>query len=119
MAWRAEYRAWGNTLRVEHIVTRTGEPVYQPLRNQGLYFDTGTGLHYNRFRYYDLDAGRFISQHPPGLAGGISLYQYAPNPLVWVDPLGLSDKSCSTKTTGYSPPGQGHHNETCSPTSKA
>ncbi|EPH6764735.1 RHS repeat domain-containing protein [Cronobacter dublinensis] len=89
IAWRAEYRAWGNTLRVEHIATRTGEPVYQPLRYQGQYFDAGTGLHYNRFRYYDPDAGRFISQAPPGFAGGINLYQYAPNPLVWVDPLGL------------------------------
>ncbi|EOL8945416.1 RHS domain-containing protein [Cronobacter dublinensis] len=35
IVWRAEYRAWGNTLRVEHIATRTGEPVYQPLRYQG------------------------------------------------------------------------------------
>ncbi len=90
IAWRAEYRAWGNTLRVQHIATRTGEPVYQPLRYQGQYFDAGTGLHYNRFRYYDPDAGRLISQNPPGLAGGINLYQYTPNPLVWVDPLGLS-----------------------------
>ncbi len=90
IAWRAEYRAWGNTLRVEHIATRTGEPVYQPLRYQGQYFDAETGLHYNRFRYYDPDAGRFISQDPIGLAGGINLYQYAPNPLVWVDPLGLA-----------------------------
>ncbi|EOD3494604.1 RHS repeat-associated core domain-containing protein, partial [Cronobacter malonaticus] len=89
IAWRAEYRAWGNTLRVEHIETRAGEPVYQPLRYQGQYFDAETGLHYNRFRYYDPDAGRFISQDPIGLAGGINLYQYAPNPLVWVDPLGL------------------------------
>ncbi|MDU4155194.1 MAG: hypothetical protein E7H83_27130 [Enterobacteriaceae bacterium] len=24
-----------------------------------------------------------------GLAGGINLYQYAPNPLSWTDPLGL------------------------------
>jgi len=55
--------------------------VYQPLRYQGQYFDSGTGLHYNRFRYYDPDAGRFISQDPIGLAGGINLYQYAPNPL--------------------------------------
>ncbi|EOW6561510.1 RHS repeat-associated core domain-containing protein [Cronobacter dublinensis] len=86
---RAEYRAWGNTLRVENIATRTGEPVYQPLRYQGKYFDAGTGLHYNRFRYYDPDARQFISQHPIGLAGGINLYQYAPNPLVWVEPLGL------------------------------
>ena len=74
---------------MEHIETRAGEPVYQPLRYQGQYFDAETGLHYNRFRYYDPDAGRFISQDPIGLAGGINLYQYAPNPLVWVDPLGL------------------------------
>ncbi len=96
IAWRAEYRAWGNTLRVQHIATRTGEPVYQPLRYQGQYFDAGTGLHYNRFRYYDPDAGRFISHNPPGLAGGINLYQYAPNPLVWVDPLGL-ERECYLK----------------------
>ncbi|EOV9643360.1 RHS repeat-associated core domain-containing protein [Cronobacter sakazakii] len=64
---------------MEHTETRAGEPVYQPLRYQGQYFDAETGLHYNRFRYYDPDAGRFISQDPPGLAGGINLYQYAPN----------------------------------------
>ncbi|EOI3446023.1 RHS repeat-associated core domain-containing protein [Cronobacter turicensis] len=46
-------------------------------------------MHYNRFRYYDPDAERFISLDPIGLACGINLYQYAPNPLVWVDPLGL------------------------------
>ncbi len=39
-------------------------------------------MHYNRSRYYDPDAGRFISQDPPGPAGGINLHQYAPNPLV-------------------------------------
>ncbi|EKK7717357.1 RHS repeat-associated core domain-containing protein, partial [Cronobacter dublinensis] len=37
-------------------------------------FDAETGLHYNRSRYYDPDAGRFISQDPPGLAGGINVY---------------------------------------------
>ncbi|MDI6457774.1 RHS repeat-associated core domain-containing protein [Cronobacter muytjensii] len=82
---------------MEHIATRTGEPVYQPLRYQGQYFDAETGLHYNRVRYYDPDAGRFISQDPIGLAGGINLYQYAPNPLVWVDPLGLKCWSTARK----------------------
>ncbi|MDU3818835.1 MAG: RHS repeat-associated core domain-containing protein, partial [Pantoea sp.] len=77
------------------ISTRRGESehdaqVYWYLRFQGQYYDAETGLHYNRFRYYDPDAGRFISQDPIGLAGGLNLYQYAPNPLTWIDPWGLS-----------------------------
>ena len=48
-----------------------------------------TGLHYNRFRYYDPEVGRFIHQDPIGLLGGFNLYQYAPNPLGWIDPFGL------------------------------
>nr|WP_308303320.1 RHS repeat-associated core domain-containing protein [Klebsiella aerogenes] len=32
----------------------------------------------------------FISQDPIGLAGGLNVYQYAPNPLGWGDPWGLS-----------------------------
>ena len=64
-------------------------PVEQNLRFQGQYFDGETGLHYNRFRYYDPDCGRFVSQDPIGLLGGVNNYQYAPNPVGWVDPLGL------------------------------
>ncbi|RYC39743.1 RHS repeat-associated core domain-containing protein [Pectobacterium zantedeschiae] len=90
LVWRAEYRAWGNTVRVEQAEMSHSEPVHQPLRYQGQYFDAETGLHYNRFRYYDPDAGRFVSQDPIGLAGGLNLYQYAPNPIGWVDPLGLN-----------------------------
>jgi len=109
VVWRAVYRAWGNTLRIEQAAVENAEPIYQPLRYQGQYFDAETGLHYNRFRYYDPDAGRFVSQDPIGLAGGVNLYQYAPNPLSWVDPLGLSkcDPDTSTK--------QGYHNETYAP----
>jgi len=51
-----------------------------------------TGLHYNRFRYYDPDIGRFISQDPIGLYGGNNLYQYAPNPVTWIDPWGLATR---------------------------
>ncbi|MDH5859287.1 RHS repeat-associated core domain-containing protein, partial [Lampropedia aestuarii] len=54
------------------------------------YYDAETGLHYNRFRYYDPDCGRFVSQDPIGLYGGDNLYQYAPNPVYWIDPYGLS-----------------------------
>ncbi|WP_369021505.1 RHS repeat-associated core domain-containing protein, partial [Weeksella sp. HMSC059D05] len=31
-----------------------------------------------------------ISQDPIGLMGGINVYQYAPNPVEWVDPWGLA-----------------------------
>nr|WP_261288668.1 RHS repeat-associated core domain-containing protein [Serratia fonticola] len=37
--------------------------------------------------------GRFTTQDPIGLLGGINLYRYAPNPLGWIDPLGLSSLS--------------------------
>ncbi|ECA8973296.1 RHS repeat-associated core domain-containing protein, partial [Salmonella enterica subsp. enterica serovar Omuna] len=47
--------------------------------------------HYNLFRYYAPECGRFVSQDPIGLAGGLNLYAYAPNPLRWIDPLGLHD----------------------------
>ena len=32
--------------------------------------------------------GRFTTQDPIGLLGGNNLYQYAPSPVGWVDPLG-------------------------------
>ncbi|RMR35667.1 Rhs protein, partial [Pseudomonas savastanoi pv. glycinea] len=48
-------------------------------------FDVETGLHYNTFRYYDPEIGRFIIQDPIGLLGGFNLYQYAPNPVGWLD----------------------------------
>ncbi|CAH5530977.1 putative deoxyribonuclease RhsA [Enterobacter cloacae] len=67
---------------------------HQPLRYAGQYADGETGLHYNLFRYYDPQVGRFIVQDPIGLNGGWNLYQYAPNPLGWIDPLGL----CKTES---------------------
>ncbi|WP_287951008.1 RHS repeat-associated core domain-containing protein, partial [Snodgrassella sp.] len=60
------------------------------LRYQGQYLDRETGLHYNTFRYYDPDIGRFTQPDPIGLLGGFNLYQYAPNAFEWIDPLGLS-----------------------------
>jgi len=61
-----------------------------PIRFQSLYHDPETGLHYNRHRYCDPGVGRFISKDPIGYSGGLNVYAYAPNRLLWVDPLGLS-----------------------------
>ncbi|MGP5159285.1 RHS repeat domain-containing protein [Pseudoalteromonas prydzensis] len=61
----------------------------QPIRFQGQYLDIESGLHYNRYRYYSPKQQRFINQDPIGLVGGINHYQYAPNPVNWVDPMGL------------------------------
>ena len=65
----------------------------QNLRFQGQYLDRETGLHYNTFRYYDADIGRFISPDPIGLEGGINLGSYSPNPISWIDPWGLSNEN--------------------------
>ncbi|WP_256548053.1 RHS repeat-associated core domain-containing protein, partial [Pseudomonas sp. 24 E 1] len=64
--------------------------VDNPLRFQGQYFDSESGLHYNRHRYYNPDVGRYLTPDPVKLAGGINAYQYVPNPTGWIDPLGLN-----------------------------
>ena len=83
--WEGVNSAWGKLLR-ESETQLSGYS--QNLRMQGQYLDRETGLHYNLFRYYDPDCGRFTQQDPIGLAGGINLDQYAPNALGWVDPRG-------------------------------
>ena len=65
-------------------------PIEQNLRFQGQYYDQETGLHYNRFRYYDSDCGKFVSQDPIGLDGLQNPYAYAPNPTNWIDQFGLA-----------------------------
>ena len=85
--WEGVNSAWGKLLR-ESETQVSGYS--QNLRMQGQYLDRETGLHYNLFRYYDPDCGRFTQQDPIGLNGGLNLYSYAPNPIVWTDPLGLT-----------------------------
>ncbi|WP_143557500.1 RHS repeat domain-containing protein, partial [Snodgrassella alvi] len=89
--WECSFQLWGKRIHeIEH------EPIEQNLRYQGQYLDRETGLHYNTFRYYDPDIGRFTQPDPIGLLGGFNLYQYAPNGLTWVDPWGLSPVSPKT-----------------------
>ncbi|HCT8913278.1 TPA: RHS domain-containing protein [Enterobacter hormaechei] len=91
--WSGQYGSFGEVRHqsegFSRLVNRTAM-AHQPLRYAGQYADGETGLHYNLFRYYDPQVGRFIVQDPIGLNGGWNLYQYAPNPLGWIDPLGLA-----------------------------
>jgi RHS repeat-associated protein len=72
----------------EQITRHAPKDFEQNLRMQGQYHDRETGLYYNTFRYYDCDTGRFTTEDPIGLLGGLNLYQYASNPLMWIDSWG-------------------------------
>ncbi|WP_288898437.1 RHS repeat-associated core domain-containing protein [uncultured Delftia sp.] len=133
IVWAASYKVWGQTQQLQYLRTGTDDAavfthdqrplalaaqgevqslalVEQPLRFQGQYFDGETGLHYNRFRYYDPVVGRFMHQDPIGLEGGENLYHYGANPLDWIDPEGLSThRNRMNKKVGQHTSHQTHH----------
>jgi RHS repeat-associated protein len=90
--WHSEYEGWGKS-RDEWQDQRIRRE--QNLRFQGQYLDRETGLHYNTFRFYDAEVGRFTQPDPIGLLGGLNLYQYAPNSTGWIDPGGLASCGAS------------------------
>jgi RHS repeat-associated protein len=89
VAWSAQYEAWGHAKEaISQAAYKAG--IRNPIRFQGQYLDDETGLHYNRYRYYDVYTARYLTQDPIGLVGGNNFYRYAPNPTLWLDPLGLA-----------------------------
>jgi RHS repeat-associated protein len=73
----------------------------------GQYRDAETGLHYNYFRDYDPQTGRYVQSDPIGLEGGINPYLYAFDPLRQIDPLGLMGNAPGTFGKGTAAPGTG------------
>ena len=64
---------------------------FQWLGGYGVYYDGDSELHLTLHRAYSAKDKRFLSQDPIGLEGGPNLYWYGDgNPLMYVDPLGLS-----------------------------
>src|SRR6266404_2709857 len=65
------------------------------LRFPGQYFDRETSQHYNYYRDYIPDIGRYVESDPIGLSGGINPYLYADaNPISHTDPPGLKTYQC-------------------------
>lgn len=86
--WEARYSAYGEITVLKNIVEN-------PLRMAGQYEDKETGLYYNRFRYYDPKIGRYLSVDPLEIfLSGTNPYAYTSgNPISYIDPYGLSQKS--------------------------
>lgn len=53
---------------------RVYRKAHQPFRLQNQYVDRETGMHYNFFRYYEPEVGRFVNQDLIGLSDGDNLY---------------------------------------------
>ncbi len=82
--WRWEGEAFGNTPASGSVSVN--------LRFPGQYYDAETNLHYNHFRYYDPELGRYITSDPIGIIGGMNTYGYVEqNPIVSIDPYGLEE----------------------------
>ncbi len=82
--WKAHYTPFGKAvIDVDNLD--------QNIRFPGQYFDNETGLHYNYFRDYDPEIGRYIQSDPIGFNGGINTYAYVGgNPVNATDLYGLS-----------------------------
>ena len=87
--WQATYGPFGQT-GIDEDVDGDGRAVSFNLAFPGQYHDSESGLHYNYFRYYDPQTGRYLTSDPIGLAGGPNTYAYVGgNPLRFIDLLGL------------------------------
>jgi RHS repeat-associated protein len=84
--WSVEYDVYGK-IRKRSV----GGVVDCPFRYQGQYEDEETGLYYNRFRYYDANAGVYVSQDPIRLTSKkANLYSYVKDSNIWIDYFGLT-----------------------------
>ena len=71
---------------------------------QGREYSWATGLHYFRARWYDPITGRWLSNDPIGINGGLNQYGFCGNnPVMFVDPLGLATLNNLNSRLRFSP----------------
>lgn len=87
--WEITQDTWGTALEIQ-MLDKDNPFEQSNLRFQGQYYDHETGLHYNRYRYYEPYSARYVSKDPIGLEGGINTSAYVNNPNQWIDPNGLN-----------------------------
>ncbi|MGH7927351.1 MAG: RHS repeat-associated core domain-containing protein, partial [Candidatus Binatia bacterium] len=85
MKKKYDIKSWGRVAADTGVLTRH--------RMAGREYDQESGLYYMRARYYDPAIGRFLSEDPIGIAGGLNLYAYSGNdPVNNRDPSGLAQE---------------------------
>ena len=107
MVWKWDSTPFGETLANEDV---DGNGVALPFnwRFPGQLFDAETGLHYNYFRTYDPNTGRYIESDPIGLAGGENTYSYVGAYVTGlIDPFGLHSTDAHNRLIDYGFPDLG------------
>jgi RHS repeat-associated protein len=84
IVWEGEFLPFGEALSITGTITNN-------LRFPGQYYDSETGLHYNYFRDYKPEIGRYVEADPIGIDRGRNhLYVYVKNnPIKYTDKKGL------------------------------
>lgn len=83
---RYTYDAWGNVQGSE----ANQHTVENRFLFQGREYSFATGLYNFRARWYDPQTGRWLSNDPIGISGGLNLYAFCGNnPVMYRDPMGL------------------------------
>lgn len=84
--WQMNYSAFGLASTVSGKINE----VENALRFPGQYFDEETSTHYNYYRNYDAELGRYLQSDPIGLGGGVNRFVYVKsNAIKYMDFFGL------------------------------